>query len=130
MNLSDIYVVDAQKIDGVWINKGAAKFKISFFNSTKVQLYFTQRIRIYAVNNDEATANLLALHDTIAKLIVVDWENVEEKSDDGLVVSVNYSESECLRLLKKFPGLDIDLMNESSMIETFKREEIKTIEGK
>jgi len=121
MELSQQFPADAEKAsEGVWVDLGGLEFCLTYYNSTIAQLSLASNVQKAKFEEDKKAGVINAMHETLAEDIVLGWRNVQE---DG--INLVYSVEELRRVLKKYVGLDSMLMEASSDIENFKRDEQK-----
>jgi hypothetical protein len=125
MDLAERYTFSATKIkDGVDFDMGGAIFKLTYYQSSKVQLFITAELnKLIAQGIPHAEAVILAMRAAIVNVVVLGWSNLQEDK-----VEIPYSMEECERIINTYEGLDIAIMEkamEASKFRMEKREETK-----
>ena len=116
MNLKQQYPVSKECIDkGVRVPLGDATFILSYYNSSKAQLFFHSEVQKLKNSANATDAVLMAMRSTLVQFVILGWENLQE--DD---VIVEYSKEECERILNDYEGLDVTLMGLSIDVQVFK----------
>lgn len=111
MDLKTKYVVDQETIrNGVREQFDDTVFVLSYYNSTRAQLHFTNLVKQLKTQKILSDKDILifAMRDTLAEEVVLNWENLKEDGKE-----IPFSINECKRILQEYDGLDVDLMNRS-----------------
>lgn len=117
--------------DGVWIDHGESKWLLTYYNSTKAEIFFTAACKKYkAAGLNDVDVIIEAMNDTLIEIVVLDFKNVRETSDEGIVTELLYSKEELRRLLNMYDGLGSQLMNLSLNIGKVKKEQVQETRGK
>ncbi len=117
MELKARYQADAKKAkDGVPVKLGDATFILAYSGSSKAKLILHSRSQQYSVTMDSEDAVVVAMHDVLADEIVLGWKGLKE---DGK--TLKYSKQTLKRILSEYVGLDLELMERASEIESFQR---------
>jgi len=130
MNLSTQFPIDREKAEkGVELPLGDAFFSLTYYESSKAQIYFISQLKKYSLEMGHEEATIKAMRDTLINVVVLGWRNLKEGEGES-EVEVVYSKEECSRILEQYVGLDVALMNLSLTVQNYKRELKTEIGGK
>ncbi len=121
MDLSIAFPADADKAkDGVSVKVAGITWVLTYYNSTVAQISFQANIKKNEASDNNKQVVIDAMRETLVDDIVLGWEDLQ---DEGK--TIEYSKPELERLLEKYVGLDVELMDAASQIENFKRDQIE-----
>ena len=125
MDLKKSYPLDKEiLLNGISEQFGDATIILSYYNSSKTQMFFHAELQKYRRDMDPEDAVITAMRSTLSEKVVLGWENLYE--DDNEII---YSKEACLRLLNEYEGLDIDIMTKAMNIARFKIEQERVTQG-
>lgn len=111
--------------DGVKVPMDGAVFILTYYKSAKVQMAFqveVQKLKHEGLSHEDAA--IKAMRSVLVKAVVLGWENLTE---DGKLVE--YSPSECRRILDTYVGLDTALMEKAGDIALFREKQQEETAG-